>query len=1214
MNAFRRLIHSRWFKSALGVIALSVLIWWFGPALGIGQMHPFDSTIVRIITIVVLVVLWLTLNLLRELHDAKKERDLVTDVSAPDAAAAADAAAVAAETSLLSERMRTALADLKKAKLGGGKRLYQLPWYMFIGPPGAGKTTALVNSGLRFPLADKAGPQAISGVGGTRNCDWWFTDEAVLIDTAGRYTTQDSQASVDAAAWTGFLRLLKKHRRRQPLNGILLAISLTDLSELDDAARAAHAQTMRKRIRELHEELGVRLPIYVLFTKADLIAGFVEFFDTLGREEREQVWGVTFPLDDGKSEGGAVQGFAAGFDGLMARLNDRLLERVNQETDIRRRRLIYGFPQQVASLRGVAAEFMTEIFKPSRLEARPLLRGVYLTSGTQDGTPIDRLLGSMAGQFGLPRQAVTAFSGAGRSYFLQRLMRDVVFPEAGLVSTDVKLERRARITQWAAFGSAVAVLALLVAMWTLSYFSNLDMIAQVHDETGRYNGDLKALAERGPQDIDLPAALPPLNELRTLRGGHEDREKSIPIALTFGLYQGNKLSTAATDAYYHGLNTILLPRLLARLEGELNSHLGKTDALYELLKVYLILGRQGPIDAGLIAQWLNADLSASYSGDEDAPVRDALMNHAAAMLERPLMAIPLDGPLIARVREVLTREPLAEYSYGRILRSRRMRELPEWTVADNAGPGASRVFMLRSGHKLDSGVPGAFTYSGYHNSLLTLLPTVTQDIAEDGWVLGKSTRGGVAATLAETTRLRRDVLGLYLDDYVRHWDVLLGDIAVKPFTSIEQGQDELNLLAAPDSPLRDLFQALDTQTLLSRSGAGDKATAQAEGKLAKMASKAAGFAKIEGMSGMSREENELASVLGEGFDGGGGKPVDPATRVDMHFRWIRDFVAGSDKEPSPMEAAINKMGAMNQSFAQVSASANQGQAILKMAQGGGGGGGGGGGSAAGAAAQLKTLAGGLPKPVAAMLQTVSASGASVTSSGATQQLSDTWRTRVLPLCNAAFNRYPFVAGSTADVPVDDFTKLLGPAGLMDSFFNDNLAPLVDTSQTPWRWQSADHLALGLSPNTLTQFERAAQIRDALFSGGPGMAVKFELVPISLDPHLSRISLDIAGQAMKYDNGPTESVSFAWPNNGRTLMRVTMTPAGGGHETVIEKNGPWALLHLMDAARVVPSGQPDKFRLIFSSPTGQAVFELNASSVRNPFTMSALRSFRCPAKL
>ena len=51
--------------------------------------------------------------------------------------------------------------------------------------------------------------------------------------------------------------------------------------------------------------LGQRLPVYVLFTKADLVfAGFSEFFDNLGKEDREQVWGMTFPVDDGTGRGG----------------------------------------------------------------------------------------------------------------------------------------------------------------------------------------------------------------------------------------------------------------------------------------------------------------------------------------------------------------------------------------------------------------------------------------------------------------------------------------------------------------------------------------------------------------------------------------------------------------------------------------------------------------------------------------------------------------------------------------------------------------------------------------------------------------------------------------------------------------------------------------------------------------------------------------------
>jgi type VI secretion system protein ImpL len=1207
MSFIRRQVRSRWFTTLLGTLVLCVLVWFFGPAIGFGEAHPFDSLIVRVAVVVGLLVLWLVLNLVRELRAKRHDKELAEGVSkaAPDP----DATASAEEVALLGDRLRTALEQLKKSGRGAGRHLYQLPWYMFIGPPGAGKTTALVNSGLNFPLAETGAaktPSPIGGVGGTRNCDWWFTDQAVLIDTAGRYTTQDSHAAVDSAAWLGFLRLLKKYRRRQPLNGVLVAISLSDLALLTETERQAHAKSIRRRVRELHDELGVRVPVYVVFTKADLLAGFVEFFDNLAREDREQVWGMTFTLDDGKDEAGTVAAFGAEFDALLARLNDRMLERLHQETDVQRRRLIYGFPQQVASLRPVAQEFLTETFRPSRLEARPLLRGVYLTSGTQDGTPIDRLLGAMAGQFGLQRQAVTAFSGAGRSYFLSRLIRDVVFGEAGLVSLDPKVERCNAWLRRGVYAGCAALLLLVTAAWTGSYVGNTALIDDVNGEVQRYDAAYEALVRRGPADTDLPALLPTLDTVRGIRGGYESRDTSVPWSLAFGLYQGNKLTTAAVDAYYRALNALLLPRLLARLEGQMQAHLDKPDFLYQALKVYLILGRQGPADPDLIGEWMEADLTASYPGDDNAAVRDALLNHVRALLERPPAAVPLNGTLVAQVRGILTQVPLAEYSYNRLMRSAAVRGLPLWTVGDNAGPGGDRVFELRSGHPLNTGVPGIFTWAGYHRTFLPRLTAVSQDVTEDGWVLGIPNRG-VAGTIAEATKLRRDVQGLYLDDYVRRWDALIADVAIKPFGNMSDGLDKLSLLCAPDSPLRDLLQAIDAQTQLSRSGSGDAVLAKEEARGLQVAQKTAGFGAREVRKGFSQEQAELANVVGDAFGTptGGGAPVDPATRVDEHFRGIHMFVAGDKEHPAGLEPAIQKINALYQGLNAAASAPNPGQIQLSALAGGGG----------GAAVQLKDLSKDLPKPVAAMLATVSQGSTAITTSGASTALSDGWKSKVLPLCDAAFGRYPFVAGSGADVPIDDFTKLLGPGGLIDGFFNDNLKPFVDTSSTPWRWQAADHASLGLSPGTLTQFERAALIRDSLFSNGAAMQVRFQLLPVSLDPALAKVSVDIAGTSLTYDHGPAESTSFQWPGaGGKTLVRVTFTPTAGGSGTVIERDGSWALLRLLDAARVIPSGQPDKFRVVFSAPAGTAEFELTASSVRNPFTMSALRAFRCPSRL
>jgi type VI secretion system protein ImpL len=1208
------LFRSRWTRSLLGVAVLAVLIWFCGPLLGLGQLHPLETEVARWIAIVLLLVLWLVINLIQELRANRRDKKLAEGVAAaapvaPDPATTASAEEVA----LLSDRLREALKTLKHARIGDGsrQRLAALPWYMFIGPPGAGKTTALLNCGLKFPLADApASAQALRGVGGTRHCDWWFTDQAVLIDTAGRYTTQDSQAAVDNAAWVGFLRLLKKHRRRQPLNGVLVAISLSDLSSLNEDQRMAHARAIRRRVRELQDELGVRLPVYVLFTKADLITGFIEFFDNMGREEREQVWGVTFPLDQGADEAGVVAGFPAAFDALMARLNERMLERVHQEPDVQRRRLVYGFPQQLASLRDVAADFLTECFRPSRLEARAPLRGVYFSSGTQDGTPIDRLLGTMAADFGLSRQAVPAFSGSGRSYFLARLIKDVVFGEAGLVGLDPKVERRNRWISRAAYAGCALLLLVLAGSWTASYFGNRALIAEVHAGAATYNAQLTELVRGGAQDSDLAVVVPPLNTLRAIHGGYDERDLSAPISLTFGLYQGGKLGAAANDGYVRALNGLLLPRMLARIERQMLGRLQNADFLYQALKVYLILGRRGPLDRELVMQWFNADLLASYPSEDETALREALAAHADAMLRQPLSQVALSEPLIAQVRGVLNKEPLAEYSYNRIMRSKRVLALPVWTVADNGGPGSSRVFQLRSGKGLDTGVPGIYTWAGYHGVFVQILPTVTKDISEDAWVLGRPTRD-VAATLRDTTKLRRDVLGLYLDDYVRRWDAMLADIAIRPFGNLQQALDELSLLSAPASPLRDLLLSVDSQTQLSRAAASDQALAAAEGKAAKIGQRAAGFAQFEARSGLTLQQNEMANILGEALGSdSSGKPPDPAKRVDDHFKPLHEFVTGAEGRSSALEATLAKIQQMYQNFNQVANAPNQGQVLLNQIAGAAGGAG-----TASAAAQLQDLTRGMPKPVAAMLQSVSNSGNQVATSGASQELSDAWRSKVLPLCEAAFDRYPLVASSPVDVPVDDFARLLAPGGMMSQFFDQYMKPFVDTTQKPWKWLSPDRVPLGLSPGSLIEFERAAQIRDSLFATGNQIQVRFQMIPVALDPQVAQISIDIGGQTLVWNHGPPEGGWFQWPGaGGKTLVRVTMTPTSGGQGQVIDKDGAWALLRLFDAARVTPSSQPDRFRVAFTGGGGTATFDLIASSVNNPFTMTALRSFRCPPKL
>ncbi|NYS39737.1 hypothetical protein F2S88_01425 [Pseudomonas syringae pv. actinidiae] len=196
------------------------------------------------------------------------------------------------EVSLLRERLLQSIERLQgnAGKTGANKdALYALPWYLVIGQPASGKSTMLYQSGLNFPYAEREGAR-VAGLGGTRNCDWFFSSEAVLLDTAGRY--MDNQE--EAGKWRAFLSLLRQHRQRRPLNGLIVAVSIEDILKSTPDSLERLAKRLRERIQEAHDLLELRLPIYLVFTKCDLLPGFTHFYRQLDNQTRGEVMGKTF--------------------------------------------------------------------------------------------------------------------------------------------------------------------------------------------------------------------------------------------------------------------------------------------------------------------------------------------------------------------------------------------------------------------------------------------------------------------------------------------------------------------------------------------------------------------------------------------------------------------------------------------------------------------------------------------------------------------------------------------------------------------------------------------------------------------------------------------------------------------------------------------------------------------------------------------------------
>ncbi|MCP5132846.1 MAG: type VI secretion system membrane subunit TssM, partial [Gammaproteobacteria bacterium] len=723
MNKILSFFKSKWFIGITGFLAVAALIWYIGPLIAVAGQSPLSSDLGRVFTIMTVGGAYGLTQLIYYINTLRTNRNMLADLAGQASGQAGalgggasgseqgaareeqirdqqrkkeEEAASAEEISTLKQGLDEALATLKKSRLSGksghSQYLYQLPWYIIIGPPGSGKTTALINSGLRFPL----GAGKVRGVGGTRNCDWWFTDEAVMLDTAGRYTTQDSHEEVDRAAWRGFLDLLKKHRRRRPINGAFIAISLSDLIQQSEDERAAQALAIKQRIQELHEHFGIRFPIYVLFTKTDLIAGFIEFFNDLGQEERAQVWGMTLPMDDPSDPEGVVEHFAAEFELLEKRLNDRLVNRLQDERDPQRRDLIYTFPQQFGSLRQVAERFLKEVFRPSRYEERVLLRGVYFTSGTQEGTPIDRLMSSLASTFGLNRQTLSTFSGKGRSYFITRLLRDVIFPEAEIAGANLRVERWRAWIQRGAYAAALLITITAAVLWLTSYARNEMYVQAVEKQRLEVEKQITALS---PDQTDPAAALSLLNAARAIPGGYDDRNAGVPWLMGFGLYQGYKLGGEAILIYERLLIQAFLPRIVLLMENRLRQNVSDPGYLYNTLAVYLMMDDPERFNAKAIKDWMEQDWQSHLPRNFTREQREQLLAHLDALLaQAPLESpIALDSVLIQNTRGLLNQVPLSQRIYERLKSQRGSEVPPEIGLTVAAGPDTPRVFNRKSG-------------------------------------------------------------------------------------------------------------------------------------------------------------------------------------------------------------------------------------------------------------------------------------------------------------------------------------------------------------------------------------------------------------------------------------------------------------------------------------------------------------------------------------
>ena len=1175
-------IKQRWFISLLGIIALALLIWFVGPLFAFAKYEPLEPETNRLYLISAFVLIWLTIQIW-SFFKAKNQNNqiLAALATSSEPSLSPEHQASKEEIETLKDRLQEALEILKKTRLGGrtGQQfLYQLPWYIIIGPPGSGKTTLLKNSDLKFPLSDRYGKDAIRGVGGTRNCDWWFADEAVLLDTAGRYTTQDSHEKVDQAAWLGFLDLLKKYRSRRPISGAIIAVSIADLLEQNRAQQQALAQSIRKRIQELHEHFNIRFPVYVLFTKCDLLAGFMEYFDDLDRDKRSQVWGMTFPLNENTKEN-ILDQFPTEFDLLEKQLQNQLIDKLERERGSERRNLIYTFPHQFNSLSELIKPFLDEMFQISRYGYPAMVRGIYFTSGTQEGSPIDRIMGSLANNFGLDRQNLMPVTNQGKSFFINRLLRDVIFAESGLAGANLKLENKKAWFQRGAFLSVAALTLLMATLWVTSFARNKIYIQHVAEQTKEVQQSLKAV---DPNQTDPVLILDVLDKARQISGGYADQNEGTPWSLNFGLYQGDKLGEAAISLYQKLLKEVFLPSLMLRIEQQLQNNTNNTDYLYEALKVYLMLADPEHYKPEAIRSWITLDWKHNLPIEVTNEQRQALTDHLDALLDyRPSpLPRPLNTKLISESRELLENTPIAKRLYSRLNLELINIDIPDFSVSEKAGRDATLVLSSKSGNPLTKGIPGLFTCAGYHDVFLKHIDPLINQYSEENWVIG--TKKQEKLSDEELKTLRENVFKLYLEDYIKAWDALLDDIQIKPFSGQTQMVEVLNIISSNNSPLRLFLEAADQETSMSCLTKKDKSI------LDKASDK------------LTTAKSTLDTILSSTTESKAVMPPEITTNlVTNHFKDLHEFVKSENESPS---AASRSLSLLNELYVYLNSllHASGDELVLEQRK-----------QIAQVVEKVKIEGKRAPFPLNSMMENVAEGSQNLVTGGVRKHYNAMWQSSVLPFCQKAIQGLYPIAKSSREITYEDFTYFFGPNGLMDEFFNKYLVSSVEKGGENWSWNTQAEGGAGISSLALKQFQRADTIKNTFFRmGKQSPAVSFKLKPISMSPDITQFILDVDGQILTYAHGPVRPVSMKWPGpNDSGQVRIQLLPPQQG-VSGISKEGPWALFRLFDEAQISRTSNPTLFIMTFKIQGREAKFELQANSAVNPFQLPDLQSFQC----
>ncbi|MEQ6341813.1 MAG: type VI secretion system membrane subunit TssM [Gammaproteobacteria bacterium] len=1163
----------------LGASILQISVVWVGVALGVA------------------ILAWATARWIRRSRAKKSSQQLgdMLEQQANKPSTKADALK-RDEVETIRTRMLEAISTLKSSKLGllsGSAALYELPWYMVIGNPAAGKSTAIVNSGLKFPFADSNG-KIIHGIGGTRNCDWFFTTDGILLDTAGRYSVHEE----DREEWFGFLALLKKYRKKAPINGIIIAVSITELTGNRPEFGINLAKNLRQRVQELTERLEVFAPVYVLFTKADLINGFNEFFLDTEREEQDRVWGATLPYNLNNTNQDVLAFFDDRFDELYDGLKEMSLASMALNRGDRMPPGVFTFPLEFSSIKGPLRAFVATLFEENPFQFKPVFRGFYFTSALQEGSSVSTSSERVAERFNLTYQPQEQSEGSFKhGFFLLNLFRKVIFADKELVSQYAS--RNKTRLRYAMFFAATALVGLSLGGWSWSYMGNKQLAENVQ-------ADLEMATKLQDKQYDLQSRFEALEILQDRIEQLEKYRESRPISLGLGLYQGELLERKLREEYFSGIREVMLKPVTANLESFLSEMNAGADKLmpssrppqlagssiatstttasisgaaqpyedasptnaedgYNALKTYLMLGDRTRAEPSHLNDQLTRFWRGWLESNRGAMPREQMIRSAERLISYSLSQInDPSWPLIENnlslvdqsrdnLRSVVRGMPARDRVYADV-KARASTRFPAMTVARIVGDEDKELIVG------SYAIPGTFTRDAWEKFIEDAFKEASNKALQSAdWVLKTASNDDLTLE-GSPEQIQKALVNQYKTEYASEWKKFIQGVSITDLNGFEGAVTAMNRLGDPQtSPINKLVVTTYQETSWDNPSLVNEGLQRAQ----------------SGIIGWFKETilRQSPSQLNVNVNVNAAKAGIPMGPIGKEFGGIAKLVVTRDKGTTLLQGYLGTLSKLRSRFNQLKNQGDTGPGAKQLMQQ----------TLEGSGSELadalkyvdEQMLMGMTdtqkQAIRPILVRPLVQSFAVIIKPAESEMNKTWQAQVYePYQKTLAGKYPFDPDSRIEANAAEIGKIFGAEGAIAKFVNTSMGPLVVRRGDVLEPKTWANMGITLSPVVVSEFPGwvAPLSEGGAVASSPSAAEAQTVFQMRLLPAPGTLeyTVEIDGQHLRYRNTQSEWSSLVWPNpQGVPGARITAVTFNGQTVEVVNHPGRFGLERMINAA-------------------------------------------------